>query len=162
MNDALLAALHRSDFRVVHISIQAAHLHLLVEAADAYALANGVRAFEISAAHRLNRAIGRRGRVFVDRYHATAIRSRRGARNALAYVLNNWRRHREDRGHAWRVDPYSSAVAFPGWRALARPFAWPRGFEPLTVAFPTVWLLTTGWRRYGPIDLRERPGPDAA
>jgi len=31
------------------------------------------------------------------RYHVKAITSRRGMRNSLAYVLNNWRHHREDR-----------------------------------------------------------------
>jgi hypothetical protein len=79
----------------------------------------------------------------------------------LAYVLNNWRRHREDRNTSWWVDPYSSAVAFPGWarREHTAGFAWRRGYEPLVVAYPTVWLLTTGWRRHGLIPLNLRPGP---
>jgi putative transposase len=160
VNRALQTSIRRHDFRIVHVSIQATHVHLLVEADDERALARGVRAFEISAAQRLNRSVGRRGRVFADRYHATQIRSLRGARNAIAYVLNNWRKHREDAGRSWQVDPYSSAVAFPGWRERARPFAWPRGFEPLTVAYPTAWLLRIGWRRHGAIGLRERPAPD--
>ena len=159
VNRALITSVPRADFRIVHVSIQATHLHLLVEADDARALANGVRGFEISAAQRLNRARGRRGRVFADRYHADAITTPRRARHALAYILNNWRKHREDTGRPWRIDPYSSGAAFPGWREAPRPFAWPRGYQALCVAFPTVWLLTTGWRRHGPISLRERPGP---
>ena len=39
----------------------------------------------------------RRGNVFVDRYHAEKITNPRQARRALAYVLNNWRKHFEDR-----------------------------------------------------------------
>jgi putative transposase len=102
---ALIKSLERRNFRVVHISIQGGHIHALCEADDRVALANGVRGLSISAARRLNAAIAadlglpkaRVGQVFIDRYHATQIRSPRQARNALAYVLNNWRKHREDR-----------------------------------------------------------------
>ena len=170
---ALITVLARGDFRVVHISIQATHVHLICEADDRMALSKGVRALSISAAHRLNAAIGRdrgvarrRGRVFTDRYRAKVIDSPKHCRNELAYVLNNWRRHREDlAGAAQRrakVDPYSSAVAFPGWTGREGvPFAWPRGYEPLPVSYPTTWLLTDGWRRWGPIALEDRPGPKA-
>src|SRR4051812_20593252 len=47
---ASFAVLGRTDFRMVHISIQNTHVHLLVEADDKDALAAGMRAFEISAA----------------------------------------------------------------------------------------------------------------
>ncbi len=161
---ALLTSLARGDFRVVHISIQATHVHLLCEADDRIALANGVRGLSISAARRLNAAVARRGRVFVDRYHATAISSPRHSRAELAYVLNNWRKHREDRaGLAPRraqVDPYSSGIGFAGWAGREGvQFAWPRGYEPLPVTYPTTWLLTDGWKRWGPIALAEVPGP---
>ena len=163
INRALETSVRRADFRVVHVSIQATHLHLLVEADDARALANGVRGFEISAAQRLNRARGRRGRVFADRYHAAIITTPRQARHALAYVLNNWRRHREDRRSHALLDPYSSAIAFPGWRGHEdrAGFRLPRGYDALLVAYPTCWLLTRGWRRHPAIDPRERPGPSA-
>jgi REP element-mobilizing transposase RayT len=164
---ALLATLHRHDFRVVHVSIQATHLHLLVEADDERALACGVRGFAISAARWLNRARTalarrpRRGRVFPDRYHATAITTPRQARHALAYVLNNWRRHREDHRLAARLDPYSSAVAFPGWREHQgrAGLPWTPAHAPLPVAYPTTWLLTIGWRRHALVSTREVPGP---
>ena len=170
---ALLRVLTRWNFRVVHISIQATHVHLICEADDRLALSKGVRALSISAAHRLNVAIGeergterRKGRVFSDRYHATVIGSAKQCRNELAYVLNNWRRHREDvAGVAQRrakVDPYSSGIVFPGWAGREGvPFAWPRGYEPLPVSYPTTWLLISGWRRWGSIALDERPGPAA-
>jgi REP element-mobilizing transposase RayT len=159
---ALLRLAGRDDFRIVHLSIQQTHLHLLVEADDADALSRGVRAFEISFARRINRAIGtRRGRVFRDRYHAEAITTPRQARNAFAYVLNNWRRHHEDRGRGFRLDPYSSAIAFDGWRGHTHlaGFRLPRDYQALPVRYATRWLLTIGWRRHGLVDPRERPGP---
>src|SRR5438105_4946461 len=162
---ALLVCIPHDDFRIVHVSIQATHLHLVVEASDARALARGMQGFEISAARRLNRSIGRRGRVFADRYHAEAITTPRRARRVLAYVINNWRRHGEDAGRRWRIDPYSSAIAFDGWKGRQHlaGFPWPPGYEALPVSYPTVWLLTTGWRRHGLVGLDERPGPrDAA
>ena len=63
----------------------------------------------------------RRGQVFADRYHAEIIETPRQARHALAYVLNNWRKHREDRGErarTWLVDPFSTGVLFAGWKEL--------------------------------------------
>ena len=77
------------------------------------------------------------------------------SRHALAYVLNNWRRHHEDHaglgaGRRPLVDRYSSGVAFGGWAERdGVPFAWPTGFEPLPIAAPTTWLLQQGWRRGG-------------
>ena len=40
---AVIRGALRSDFRVVHLSIQQTHVHLIVEAADKGALARGVR-----------------------------------------------------------------------------------------------------------------------
>jgi REP element-mobilizing transposase RayT len=157
--------LARSDFRIVHISIQATHIHLLVEAADKVALAAGMQAFQVSAARRINKALGRaKGTVFPDRYHLEVIDSPRQARNALAYVLNNWRRHREDKTSAtrsWQVDPFSTAAAFFGWREpnLAVPRSELDGEPPLRVARPETWLLREGWKRYGPVSAFEVPGP---
>ena len=53
--------LERTDFRIVHISIQSNHIHLLVEANDPEALARGMQAFQISAARKLNKLLGRTG-----------------------------------------------------------------------------------------------------
>ena len=163
---ALVTTFARADFRVVHVSIQHNHVHLLVEATDRHALARGMQGLCISVSRRLNRRLRRKGRVFAHRYDARAITCPRQARGALAYVLNNGRRHRED----WRsatarcapVDPYSSAPQFDGWRELspAEARAWlPRDYEPLPTARATTWLLTVGWKRHGTIAIRERPGP---
>ena len=114
------------DVRIVHLSIQRTHVHLLVEATNKTALARGMKAFQISAAKLINAAVSvrgarrRRGQVFTDRYHAELIESPRQARRALAYVLNNWRKHREDRGvrqRRWLVDPFSSGISFGGWKS---------------------------------------------
>ena len=86
----------RLDFRVVHVSIQRNHLHFIIEATNNAALESGMRALAISLAKRINRVLDRTGKVFEFRYHALALTSPRQTRNALAYVLNNWRRHNED------------------------------------------------------------------
>ena len=168
---AILTAAVLGLIRVVHVSIQRDHIHLLVEAASEQALAGGLKGLQVSAARRLNAAITierklaapRRGRVFVTRYHAEIIRTPRQARCALAYVLNNWRRHREDlAGVAQRraqVDPDSSGIAFDGWHGSSSPFTVPADYHPLPVEVAQSWLFKTGWRKHGAIGLREVPGP---
>ncbi len=73
--------------------------------------ADGMQSFAINTARAINRAWGREGAVFAFRYHATQIRTSRYARNATAYVLGNWRWHREDfmngRLIDSKLDPYS-------------------------------------------------------
>ncbi len=154
---ALIATFTRDDFRVVHLSIQRDHVHLLGEASDRIALARGMQAFQISAAKHINATMNRRGTVFPDRYHAEIIRSRRRARNALAYVLNNWRKHREPLVREYAVDPFSTAVEFDGWRDLHQT-GFPASYEPLPVWKPKTWLLSAGWRIYGLVATTERPG----
>lgn len=62
LRKALMRALARNDFRVVHISIQGTHVHLLAEADNRLALARGMKAFEISAAKHINAALPRDAR----------------------------------------------------------------------------------------------------
>jgi len=163
--DAIRRALRRTlgetAFRVCHTSIQRNHLHFLIEANDAAALSHGMRSLAIMAARAINRVLGRTGRVFAYRYHATAISSPRQMRNALSYVLNNWRRHDEDESceaaHRAMLDPYSTAIHFRGWREAER-FAVPPGYEPLPSAAPETWLLRVGWERRGKISAFEVPG----
>jgi len=155
---ALGVTLRRHDFRICHVSIQATHVHLLVEADDRVALARGMQGFQIAAARRFNLLRRRRGRLFSDRYHPVALRSPPQVRHAVSYVLNNWRRHGEDVGSNLRLDPYSSAAAFADWNP--RP---PSELDPererLPVVMPCTWLLASGWRRRGTIAPRARPGP---
>jgi REP element-mobilizing transposase RayT len=152
---AMVTVLERQDFRICQLSIQGNHLHLIVEADDAVALARGMQGFEISCARRLNGALGRRGQVFADRYHPVVLKSPRQVRNALCYVINNWRRHREDGGRA-AVDGYSSGIGFDGWKIAVNRRITPET-ELLPVKFAHGWLLTRGWRRHGLISPWERP-----
>ena len=161
---ATLTVASREDFRIVHVSIQNTHVHLLVEAQHKTALSKGMQAFQISAAKLMNAAlkwkVRRRGQVFADRYHAEVITSRRQARHALAYVLNNWRKHGEDGGRSWNVDPFSSGAVFSGWKAFEGKLWWwkvPPTYDPLFVWLPRTWLLREGWMMYGRLDFREVP-----
>ena len=167
---ATRVAARRADFRIVHLSIQRTHVHLLVEAKSKAALAAGMQGFQISAAKHLNAAISqgrpgprRRGTVFPDRYHAVVIDSPRQARHALSYVINNWRKHGEDRGEVtrrWDVDWYASGAMFPGWKELgSKGFALrhPPELAPVTVSAPKTWLLREGWKKHGAISWREVP-----
>ena len=162
---AMMVCIGRRNFRIAQVSIQGTHIHLIVEADDKQALACGVRAFMISAAHRLNRAVGRKGSVF-ERYHMTIVRTPKQTRHVLGYVLNNWRRHREHlagpRQRRIAVDPYSSGPSFDGWRHLPAPehLGLPVAYEPLPVSPARSWMLTRGWRmHYALIETGEVPGP---
>jgi putative transposase len=164
----IIAAKHEG-FRIVHLSLQRTHVHLLVEADNKTALARGMQAFQISAAKLINAAISkkkdvrRRGSVFPDRYHQEIIKTPKQARHALAYVLNNWRKHREDGGElskAWLVDPFSTGVLFNGWKELEGHdvmWKWRDTYDPMIVWLPRTWLLSEGWRRHGLIGAREVP-----
>ncbi|MEJ7599638.1 MAG: transposase [Kofleriaceae bacterium] len=163
---ALVVTFTREDFRIVHLSIQDTHVHLLVEADHREALARGMKAFQISAAKHLNAAISarrserRRGSVFPDRYHAVVIRSPRQARSTLAYVLNNWRKHGEHRANVsrgWEVDLFSSGLTFDGWRDLETVRILRPGYPLLPVWRPRTWLLGQGWRKHGLISTTEVP-----
>ena len=164
---ATIVASRYPDMRIVHVSIQRTHIHLLVEADNRTALAKGMQGFQISAAKHINRALSkdgtrRRGRVFTDRYHAEYIDSPLGAHRALGYVLNNWRKHGEDQtfdAANWHVDPFSTAILFDGWkeREGRAPWTIPQGYEPLVVHPPRCWLFRIGWRRHGSISIEHVP-----
>ncbi len=156
--ECLRAGKEREGFRLVHYSIQGLHLHLIVEALNAMALASGIKGLSVRIAKRLNKELGRKGRVFAQRYNAHILRTPTGTRAALFYALNNSRRHaaqvRERYPRDW-VDPHSSAAHFDGWHGLRpRP---PPDEEPAVVPAKT-WLLTSGWRFRGLLDINAVPG----
>jgi REP element-mobilizing transposase RayT len=171
LREATIVAARREDFRIVHMSIQRDHVHLIVEAESKAALSKGVRGFSISAARQINKAITgrggdrRTGKVIGDRFHARPLTSPRAVRNTIAYVLSNWRHHGEDQtgvARAWKVDPFSSGALFFDWQELAdSPILWPLPptYHPLIVFRARTWLLATGWKRFHPlISVREIPG----
>ncbi|HEY4239357.1 MAG TPA: transposase [Kofleriaceae bacterium] len=92
LRTALRTVATREDFRVVHMSIQASHLHLIVEASSARSLSRGMQGLTISAAKRINRALGRRGSLFAYRYKAVPLtcraesRSRAGASRSRSSI----------------------------------------------------------------------------
>jgi len=168
LREASITAAAREDFRIVHLSIQRTHVHLLVEARHKAALSRGMQGFQISAAKHLNTAVSttwserRRGQVFADRYHAEIIETPRQARHALNYVLNNWRKHREDQAgfaRAWKIDPFSSAIRFLDWKELAGREPWRKRdtYDPLVVCSPHTWLLREGWKLHGLLSVAEVP-----
>jgi len=129
--------------------VQGDHFHLIVEAADRRALSRGLQGLAIRLAKAVNRVLGRRGRVWGDRFHARALKTPREVRNALVYVLQNWKKHLPDvRGIDWR----SSGPWFTGWastvcRVMGRP----------PVVSPQTWLAAVGWRRLGPLHPDDEP-----
>jgi REP element-mobilizing transposase RayT len=152
---AFWAGCRREGFRLAHFSIQKRHLHLLVEAKDAQSLSRGMQGLAIRVARALNKHLGRRGKVFVDRYFSRILRTPSETRNCLCYVLNNARRHEVERDRCgkivarrWRepgwVDPCSSGRYFDGWSGDVRSRS---PDEAAPVAPPGTWLLSVGWLR---------------
>jgi REP element-mobilizing transposase RayT len=149
-----LAASHKDAFRVVHFSVQTDHVHLVVEGDSPLALVRGVQGLAGRFAKAINRAVGRRGRVWSSRFHAHALRTPTEARRGLVYVLLNFRKHLKA---APGVDPRSSAPWFDGWRSRSS-----APLDPAPVARPRTWLAAVGWRRAGgalSFDERPRAGP---
>ena len=153
---AFAAGCERNGFRLCHYAILNDHLHFLVEARDRRALGRGLQGLLIRIARALNKAWGRRGKVFADRYHDRILKTPREVRNAIRYVLGNGKKH-ERQGRQVRVggaaDVFTSAPWFDGFRESVR-------FSGLEVALRPVtdshtWLLKTGWRRHGLLSVHE-------
>jgi len=140
-------------FRVIHFSIQQDHGHFIVEGDEARRARGGVHGLAIRLALAVNRALGRRGKVVGDRYHARALTTPRQMRASMVYVLLNFRKHL--RAPAC-VDPRSSGLHFSGWQhgVVTTDVA------PATVV-PATWMARIGWRRAGGL-LRVDEHPAAA
>ncbi len=161
------AGKRREGFRLVHFGVQPNHAHLLCEGDDSRALARGLQGLAIRVARAVNRLLGRRGRLFADRYHARVLRTPTEVRWGLGYVLNNARKHNAELlvpkalPRRWLDHGGRSAAYFPGWIEPG-PAPTPRTPREITddcpVAAPTTWLLHTGWKRAGPIPTDHLPG----
>jgi putative transposase len=130
IEDALRAAKEWFGMRIVHYSIQGAHLHLIVETDEPRAFSRGVQGLAIRLARSLNRLAGRKGKVFADRFHAHVLKALREVKNAIDYVLENFRHHLREDVAPKGTDPCSSA----GWRG-----SWPGEEEPFSP--PRTWLV---------------------
>jgi len=154
------------EFRILHFSVQYDHVHLIVEASDKRALSAGVRSLLIRVARSVNELVLRKGSFWADRWFGRALTSPRQVRNALVYVLANFRKHARSRLPIG-VDPYSSAMEFDGWRGFsghaerAPPLAGRvvhgahRGDSAVSAA--RSWLAARGWRRSGLVRIDEAP-----
>jgi len=152
---ALAAGSESFGFRLVHYSVQSNHCHFIIEAPSSAVLARGMKGLCVRLARAINRQRGVKGRVFADRYHEHVLRTPRETRLALAYVLNNFRKHNPAADRV-AFDPLASSAAFDGWKghAVANDDGARRGVS--TVA-ARCWLLQAGWRKHGLISPREVP-----
>ena len=149
----------RGLVRIVEFCFLRDHVHLVVEARDAAHLARGMQGFSIRLARALHAHFAARGSVVADRYHARALKTPLEVRNAVAYVINNGRKHGERLARG-RLDPFSSGPWSPAVINATGPRALPSIRRP--TADPSTWLLRIGWRKHHPpIDVDEVPSAAA-
>jgi REP element-mobilizing transposase RayT len=152
---------YKDDFRVVHYSVQGNHLHLIVEAdterAHGYQpLRSGISGLEIAFARRLNVMLGRRGKVWADRYHRHDLKTPKETWFALAYVFDNYTHHGAKTYGEGVLDPYSSACCFDGWEGSrfvphdSERWRWP-------VRPAETWLVRKGYLVHGRLTITPRP-----
>ena len=158
-----IADSQREDYRINEFDVLGNHMHFVIEAASAEALASGMIGLQVRLVRRLNRALGRSGELFPSRYHTRALKTPTEVRNALRYVLLNARHHAAERGDRlnplW-VDPFSSGPWFDGWDRPVRDsdaLSLARELRPPTQLART-WLLRIGWRKLGALSWSEAPG----
>lgn len=151
----------RGGFRVLHWSVQENHVHLLAEADDATALSRGMQRLASRIAMAVNSLVGRHGRFWRERYHRRDLASPRQYRNALVYVVFNFRKHArgaERVARARMLDGCSSAIWLDDWRDDAfRQRVRAARAGPPPVASPATWTARVGWKRFGRLDPRESP-----
>jgi putative transposase len=139
-------------FHVVELSIQDTHLHLMVEAVGEGAhdsLRSGISGCAISFAKRLNMMLGRKGKVWGDRWHGRELTSPSEVRNILGYIFRNIVKHGARVYGSGFADWFSSAPRFTGW---SRPVVRLDQGERWPTAPPRTWLLGKGWRLVGLLD----------
>jgi REP element-mobilizing transposase RayT len=117
----------RFGVQMVEFSVQANHIHLVVEAEDRECLWRGMQGLNVRIAKAVNKILERKGKVFADRYHARVLKTVADVRNVVSYVRNNLRKHRPGQ----EFDLYSSACGEACW------FDW----GELVIAAPRTWLL---------------------
>jgi REP element-mobilizing transposase RayT len=153
-------------FRIVHFSVQYDHVHLIVEASNKRTLSAGMRSLAIRIALYVNELLGRKGRFWADRWHGRALSSPSDVRNAVVYVLANFRKHTR-RPVAAGIDPCSSGAWFAHFRGFdperdrpryaARPPPLGAADTGVPVSPPRTWLLTVGLGRTPRIGMHEAP-----
>jgi hypothetical protein len=154
---ALRRAIARASvdrFRVIHFSIQQDHGHFIVEGDEPRRARGGMHGLAIRLALAVNRALGRKGRVVGDRYHARPLTTPRQTRTSMVYVLLNFRKHLRAPPC---IDPRSSGPHFSRWQRKPDAAA-----DAAATAPPTTWMARIGWRRAGgPLRVEEQPAGSA-
>jgi hypothetical protein len=123
---ALRRAIARASldrFRIIHFSIQQDHGHFIVEGDEARRARGGVHGLAIRLALAVNRALGRKGKVVGDRYHARPLTTPRQGADQVHRWRKQQTRHMGDvllsralegrpclgrRDHAWTCGENSS------------------------------------------------------
>ncbi|MEE8468931.1 MAG: hypothetical protein V3T22_10765 [Planctomycetota bacterium] len=142
---------HTGGFRLVHFSVQRDRVHLLVEAKDREHLSRGLQGLQVRMAKGLNRAWGRKGKVFPERFSERILCTTLEVKDVLECMLWNAHERGAPRGHRSRPkpglhDPYASGAWLRGWKRGMRPPV-PEGPTPVMEA--ETWLLRVGWKRHG-------------
>ena len=135
---AFLKGHDRFGMRLVEFSIQHNHIHLVVEAEHRRSLTRGLQGLAVRVARAINRALGRKGKVFADRYHSRILSSPTQVRNAVEYVRHNFKKHQAKAGrwtHPFYIDPYSSMSG----QACCYMINYDWGVP--VVAAPATWML---------------------
>jgi REP element-mobilizing transposase RayT len=130
------------DFRIVHYSLRADHIHLIVEAKDERALSSGMLGMLSALARAINKLHGTSGKVWKQRYHVRKLKTPFAVRQALVQVLRNAATGGED--------SFSSSSTFDG-------FAGKMPKKDYSVASARTPLLRVSWRKHGLIRANERP-----
>src|SRR5438128_555818 len=81
-----IASIHLG-MHILQFSVQGNHIHYVVESADSGDLSRAIQGLNVRIAKWLNRLMGRRGKVFADRFHSKVIRTLKHAYRALQYVV---------------------------------------------------------------------------
>ena len=124
--------------RLAEFAVLGDHLHLIVEADSNSCLSRGLQGLCVRLTRALNRALGRAGSVFADRFHSRLLRTPTELVRAIRYVIDNARHH------FGQAEPPRSSRAPDAQELLAPPHG---------------WLLRTGWAR---APVRDRIAPVVA
>ena len=155
------------SFRVIHFSVQANHVHLIVEAPSRVWLWRGMQWLSARIAKHVNALAGRRGSLWRDRYHRHDLRTPREVRNAIVYVVMNVRKHARGADVERRkvsLDICSSAAWLDWWHPRAGPMLGAlrddlvrHDLAECPVVASAVWLGRIGWKRLGLVRPSETP-----
>jgi len=133
---ALVRGAKRSGFRVCHFSLARSRAHFVVEADGSGELHRGMTGLLVRLARGLNRAGGRRGQVFPDRYRHHVMRCPAEVHRTLAALVRP-----PPRGPS--TTPSFTAVSLLA-PAAARLAGCP-GADPPPVVDPLTPLLLSAW-----------------